>query len=139
MIDARELRLGNYVLDSGGKVLRIDFFEHLQSGYDCKFGQRMFVASEEVHPMTDYTDSANPIPLTEQWLIDFGFGKVQNIYQRHNQILLDPESNGSYKVKFWTHSISRAEPLYQSNLAIRYVHQLQNLYFALTGKELTKR
>ena len=124
MIDARELRIGNLITYHGDIIEVTGIVRntiHYKGGFDANTG--------EYRPY-------QPIPLTEQWLIDFGFGKVQNIYQRHNQILLDPESNGSYKVKFWTHSISRAEPLYKSNLAIRSVHQLQNLYFALTGEEL---
>lgn len=131
---AQELRLGNYVLDSGGKVLRIDFFEHLQSGYDCKFGQRMFLASEEVHPMTDYTNSAKPIPLTEQWFIDFGFEKFGD----NSSFYLGCYENGfifdrydSTQARIWWRG--RYMGICQR---LEYVHQLQNLYFALTGEEL---
>ena len=57
MIQSNELRIGNYVFDRGGKVLRIDFFEYLENGYSCKFGQKIGVDGwGEVHPLTEYTD-----------------------------------------------------------------------------------
>lgn len=127
---AQELRIGNYVLDSGGKVLRIDFFEHLQSGYDCKFGQRMFIDGAEVHPLTEYTNSAKPIPLTEQWLLDFCFEKDE--YQdNYEKIGFDIRI---YDGEFLYCAISEYFPAY--SISITYVHELQNLYFALTGEEL---
>ena len=36
MIQARQLQLGNYVLDEQGEVFRIDAFDTLQEGYSSK-------------------------------------------------------------------------------------------------------
>ena len=63
-----------------------------------------------------------PIPLTSEWLEkckndDYGF------YQ---------QSDGSYSL---IDDYGDGSTYYIGNL--RYVHQLQNLYFALTGQELT--
>ena len=64
-----------------------------------------------------------PIPLTEEWLEKFGF-KVHNekAYLLQNYTV---DLNGN----FWiiNHKLSGN---------IKYAHQLQNLYFSLTGKEL---
>jgi len=75
MIQPNELRLGNYVQDRGGKVLKIDTFETTHNGeeYVLKVGQRMFVNGNEVHPLTEYSDYLDPIPLTKDWLTRFGF------------------------------------------------------------------
>ena len=119
---ANELRIGNWIT------------------YDDKPFQVGLWFFTELDAKVSYINDFEPIPLTEEWILKFGFAKIQNIYQRHNQILLEPILNGlnrSYRVKFWTTSIARAEPIYQSQLTIQYVHQLQNLYFALTGEELT--
>ncbi len=51
-----------------------------------------------------------PIPLTEEWLVKFEQKDL-------DLFILEIEVN-------W-------------NIKIKYVHQLQNLYFALTGEELT--
>ena len=95
--------------------------------------------------------NASPIPLTEEWLLKFGF------YLDKNQW---------YNIKYFTDcNESTEEMCITINLAsnrcavfdaieetdivnilsypimtakrIYYVHQLQNLYFALTGEELT--
>lgn len=66
-----------------------------------------------------------PIPLTEEWLLKFGFenwdrGAWVNKTSLHKQDGL-----------FWCHTYHLNE------MCIEHVHQLQNLYFAFTGEELT--
>ncbi len=89
-----------------------------------------------------------PIPLTEEWLLNFGFEKF----------VYDSEETGygtEYKLKasedvFMVYSDDFSLGLYsdesreENDMAviptyehIKHVHQLQNLYFALTGEELT--
>jgi hypothetical protein len=71
-----------------------------------------------------------PIPLTEEWLVKFRFVKeIDDLY-------LDLSS--SFLIWFNDDEFLH----YKSNqletiCSIKYVHQLQNLYFALTGEELT--
>ena len=63
----------------------------------------------------------NPIPLTEEWLIKLGFEKAyETCYQYKDFILND---------KFIMMDID-------ITIQLKYVHQLQNLYFALIGEEL---
>jgi len=72
-------------------------------------------------------NNIKPIPLTEEWLIKFGF----EVYEfddkekqyRINDRLLVVRNNVFYD--------------YGSRVELKYVHQLQNLFFALTQKELT--
>lgn len=70
------------------------------------------------------------IPLTEEWLLKFGF--VSNPYEdRYEKGLLHIECNKTRGVlEFWIEKL----PV---SLTLKFVHQLQNLYFALTGEELT--
>ena len=72
-----------------------------------------------------------PIPLTEEWLLKFGLYKLDGCFslqtKRGNLIIEEDlcEITGNYNdIGF--------------NAPCKYVHQLQNLYFALTGKELAK-
>ena len=79
------------------------------------------------------TKHINPIPLIKQWLRDFEFEKSK-------------QPNGTV---FWGR---RSDPFrifesfdnnyklfgYEYTVIFRYVHQLQNLYLPLTGKELIK-
>lgn len=75
----------------------------------------------------------SPIPLTEEWLIRFGF-------EYHHDT---PHPNRVFR-KNWDEGFFELEEIitffYGGNLTsveVKYVHQLQNLYFALTQTELT--
>ena len=66
-----------------------------------------------------------PIPLTEEWLIKFGFKQDSDL------------KNSLCKNGIWFNKVNmEATYLSQKLIKIKYVHQLQNLYFALTGEEL---
>jgi len=138
MVNPKQLRLGNYIQDRGGKVLRIDFMEHVQEGYDTKVGQLMHLEGQEVHPMTEYTDYANPIPIIEEWLRKFCFTledvgtnpteeelRYRNAYKGPFGIEFDTQ-----KGTFTLHNVVGELVEYQ------YVHHLQNAYYWNTMKEL---
>jgi hypothetical protein len=66
-------------------------------------------------------DFYKPIPLTEEWLFKFGFErKYDTCFQYKDFILND---------KFIMMDID-------ITIQLKYVHELQNLYFALTREEL---
>ena len=72
-------------------------------------------------------DDVEFIPLTEEWLLMFGFVKDEEgwiyIEIKDNSFGMNYENN---KWNFyWFH-----------NVPLDHVHQLQNLYFALVGEEL---
>jgi len=75
------------------------------------------------------------IPLTEKWFLDFGFKKRKNqhLFNWNNQITISQyiDSNSNY---FFINN----KDLSKKFMEIEYVHQLQNLYFALTGEELQR-
>jgi hypothetical protein len=81
----------------------------------------------------------SPIKLTEKWLLYFGFelkykdittGLVKGCYLVESSIL-------PHKTEWTFRKVMNSENSYSlSN--IKYVHELQNLYFALTKKELTR-
>ena len=79
------------------------------------------------------SDMYQPIPLTEEWLVKFGFEEdFEGISSTwHNEVKsirieIIHDSNGF-------HTIVGA---FSTWVNIQYVHQLQNLYFALTNTEL---
>ena len=78
-----------------------------------------------------------PIPLTEEWLIKFGFESA-NIYS--NFKFQDIEISSSVRViatNVRSNFYLDGEIPEWMKIRLYYVHQLQNLYFALTGEELT--
>jgi len=114
-MEANELKIGNKVMFSDDSTI----FE--VTGIH-EFG--LDVIDEECGTYIEY-DQFEPIPLTEEWLLNFGAKKMDlgfdlkanNFNFSFNSILL-----------CWLNGIK---------IEIKYVHQLQNLYFALTGTELT--
>lgn len=128
-MESEELRIGNLVYDT---YLKRD-----------KFIAGIFLSeiwlAENMDEDTDqrsYIELINPILLTEEWFLKFGFIKDGNYYK------LDAFNDDLEIIislldvrEFFTN-----EHLYYNYnygiVQIKYVHQLQNLIFALTGEEL---
>jgi hypothetical protein len=118
---ANELRIGNWISDRGMKEWQIDSWERKNKvaakSPIFKFGD----LAMEGHPLTEEVDFLIPIPLTEEWLLKFGFKPLQKDWQKKGLII---------------HTRKRGFIVRKSIPQIHHVHQLQNLYFALTGEEL---
>lgn len=74
-----------------------------------------------------------PIPITEEWLDKLGF-RGKKVYDaifewRIGDSLKEHCIQTDGEAFVWTH--------YKDGIDIKFVHQLQNLYYALTGEELT--
>jgi hypothetical protein len=118
MIQAKELRIGNYLLNYENKVIRINKWDFV--GYRDNYGN--------IYSF----DKSNPIPIDEKWLTDFGFRDL-------NYVFVLNASRKKLLVNWSTRIVSSniRNGFYLNKYKhIKYIHQLQNLYFALTGKEL---
>lgn len=125
-----ELRIGN-LIDLGNRIAKIVEIGHLS----C-----VVVDLEETQDTIEDYERVKPIPLTEEWLVRFGFdfrGVNSTMGYTSTQCVFN-----SFLIFYNTHSgmgyttVGEDEFCYH-NTKIKYVHQLQNLYFALTGNELT--
>ena len=124
-MEAKELRIGNFIEDIHYPELilftevDLELFAGLYDG-------------------TILESDLQPIPLTEKWLLDFGFQKNAFSFKKklddstHFEVsICNDKGLGEY------YGVLRQE---NDILIIPqrtfYLHQLQNLYFALTGQEL---
>lgn len=130
MINSLELRIGNYAYDDFNEVHRV---ECIKSNTFVKWdegdpGTVIFSKLDDRNNM--YTcDEVNPIPLTENWLLKFGAKKVGIEYKLKASALdITLRINSG-------HVYCEFGNVYLGD-RIKHVHQLQNLYFALCGKEL---
>jgi hypothetical protein len=80
------------------------------------------------------SESVKPIPLTEEWLLKFGFDKTLNQYKTVTSINKGNSENIPFIVLYLDNEFQYDDLRFRTNL--KYVHQLQNLYFALTNEEL---
>lgn len=137
---ASELRIGNYV-----DVINRNHEIHLPYGFIKKVGAIQFFKVELYEydqnfallpepQLTDIND-LSPIRITEEWLLKFGFERPKNssmfywVKLRASLLNINPE-NGLV----WLNDATGET--FKNPSLIQYVHQLQNLYFALTGEEL---
>jgi hypothetical protein len=124
MIQANELRIGNYVNEYNVGVLqaRILDFECILNG-DINY---------------------QSIELTDYWLINFGFKIIDKKYSLNycgesmKFGILETDVKNPFILYFHGRfGFNINEGRRNGDYCIKYIHQLQNLYFALTGKELT--
>ena len=134
---ASELRLGNLV-NWGVNIVPVKSI-HTESV--LKDEVRVYVELNEKlqNYCLDITE-IEPTPLTEEWLLKFGFKKQDykmsgcSIYKLGNIIIMNSfRDDGRKDMGITVEGIS---PPTWSLANLYFVHQLQNIYFALTGEEL---
>jgi hypothetical protein len=141
----QELRIGNWITypkywgDTPIRVTGVSVVDRRddESGIYEEFLSLLgndFLTSDNFNSFVDYkngvikVEEIEPIPLTEEWLLKFGFH-------------LDPYKNFELnnininRLNFKL-TIFEDDDRYDIPIKTKYVHQLQNLYFALTGEEL---
>lgn len=118
---ANELRIGNLV-DLGNRIAKVIEIGHLA----C-----VVVDLEETQDTLEDYERTKPLSLTEEWFLKFGFEKEHNSLVNITTFKL-PNTPISYcQGKFILTTGTGDFCVY-----MEYVHQLQNLYFALVGEEL---
>jgi hypothetical protein len=117
-INPHELRLGNLVYGKGRKMVRNSYMVRAVKNW----------AHQTVMGYAAIT-------ITDEWLKVFGFKEIDIWWELHHKngsiIMVDKpdlivcvDSYGSY-----SQDVAQLEH-------IKYIHQLQNLYYAITGEEL---
>jgi hypothetical protein len=110
-----ELRVGN-LLDYNGKTIIVDTIYYDQINLD----------------FTDFSgikfEALKGIPISEEWLLKFGFARFPWGLVKEELLFRD---NIQTPCKELTLEVGNG-----FRVTVQYIHQLQNLYFALTGKEL---
>lgn len=128
-----ELSIGNLVCYNG-KVVKVEQITKHKIGYHTKPNEtRMNYAR---------LCEIGPIPITEEWLTKIGF-----ILPEHKEFYIMCCVNGKDNsirltryFNLWNVEIFASHPevvmLECTILGLRFVHELQNAYYLVTGKEL---
>ena len=96
------------------------------------------------------SNNISPIALTEEWLLKFGFELknqlsihktkiyyISNIEVDYCIYFADFRQDFGFYIEYTDSPYAKDEGvLYPITFGIKYVHQLQNLYYALNGEEL---
>jgi hypothetical protein len=127
-----ELRIGNYISPLGRGVTVVEGL--------CTWDGLIQSSNFAERGIEDF----EPIPLTEEWLLKFGFEDVDLNMSGSNWLVKEQKGLWrqairiaySEKSEEWSLTLECVSPPTLSIVRLKYVHQLQNLYFALTGNEL---
>jgi len=124
-MENRELRIGNWVIVN--EECQIEAIIHDVVDVSTRFE-------------TYVLDTVKPIPLTEEWLERFGFEKDEEYDEGGLVDYRFTLMKGSLEfVSFWNSEDLMGVNQPQTGVDVEHVHQLQNLYFALMGEELTEK
>ena len=108
----------------------------LRIGNWAMYSSKIQVNENKIRECVDHPDRFAPIPITEEWLVKFGFENDSYKWTkrmntaRGELLLLHSRRWGSNDHLAWV--------LEFTGESIKHVHELQNLYFALTGEELNQ-
>ena len=125
MIKANELRIGNYIL-----------FKQFGKGKG-KIGQMKPGDFGRVGCDDPEESEYHPISLTPEWLALCGLVAGEIRFSYHTHISVRPYQTAIQGVfpGEWQVTLISAVP-HPLGTRIKYLHQLQNLYYILTGEEL---
>ena len=152
-METKELRIGNYV-----------YYEHTTHVVSGVHGNSVYSwwvkdgkpvieyeakdssGTQVEAPYIDVVSQYEPIPLTEEWLEKLGLIK-RNQTEELPEELQQPDIDEDGDIWYtWVKGVFNLEiqsngeiwfELYSHYKHIKWVHELQNLYFALTEEELT--
>ena len=119
---AQDLRIGNLV-----EYKITDEFDERKEWWEVSE-----IDADDIHWLSKVDtndDDFRAIPLTEEWLLKFGFENYCQHFLKRGSIEFYIWGSLSDNTKF---AIKALDTL----IEIKYVHQLQNIYFSLEGEEL---
>jgi len=126
-MESKDLRLGNYV----------------KQGVVDNIGLTLIIANNRLHELS----VVEPVELNEEWLLRFGFQKIEYSDERHGfgdeyHLKVNEDIFFNYSDDF-SLAIYRNEEAIEDEIGIlpkwevtKYVNGLQNLYYSLTGEEI---
>ena len=126
-MNARELRLGN----------KIYFIMCDSEDQNMDEKKEITIYDDDMTYMFNNESLFEPIPLTEEWLQKLGFSVInESSAGKRYGYVVDGVFSSDLTFTFWK-TTKEVGKFFRGGLELKSVHQLQNLYFALTGAELT--
>ena len=140
-IEARELRIGNLV-GINNTALHADGCNTENAYFEIEELRRDIVQFKGFHA-GEYYKNIEPIPLTEEWLIDLEFKKkvLGDNLGYYYTLDLNDEKHCDLSIFSGDRNefVEVALFPYEDFFRYKYVHELQNLYYTLTGQELVRQ
>lgn len=138
MIEANELRLGNRLLwnrkEQGLPSQEVEVYNIYRSR--C----RVYTFMAELDEVQLYYSEMDPMPITSDWLLKNGFQWKWEA-KDWSQFDKNPANHIPFVIRFEKATkkfmVRNEDPnVFMATVELTSIHQLQNIYFALTGEEL---
>jgi len=133
MLEAKDLRIGNWYQwahEESISYKQVDpEFIHIQHEYDTNPDDDQFARGWW----------AQPIPLNKEWFLKFGFEHKSNHFTIKTgwyYSLSQEKIQSKLRIKLTRNENFHVKSPANGTIYLKYVHQLQNLYFVLAEKEL---
>ena len=128
-MEAKELRIGNYI--EGYQLVKQQLINQKPIEGTKVYNYVLHSVNKHLLFYCEDYSKYRPIPLTEDWLIKFGFTLTPSRYEKGDfniyMLCINNSPHFDYIIIYKG---------FETKLIKPNVHTLQNLYFALTGEEL---
>lgn len=131
-MNSNELRIGSKIEVNGLHGHKIMTVESIGEKGTMLDNRRVIFFKEDDCQVGEFLLHCSGVKLTEEWILKAGFVYFHRIGQRIFYHI------GNLYIELWAKNGMCAVYYQSENVTcfIHYLHQLQNLYFALTGEEL---
>lgn len=126
-MNGKDLRIGNFISVLGNTVEVIKILGEKKIEIHSDILQFWDVDIE------DEDEDVKPIPLTEEWLLKFGFEKNDDFISEDHLWSDFIKKGVRIQLPYFDWKDSDGE----ISFSVKSVHQLQNLFYSITGEELT--
>lgn len=119
----KELRIGNYIYKCYPDGKEIAIVENISKCFINGFG----------------VSAIEPIPITEDWLFKLGFKSTKNdipTYYKNFGNLIEYDYEYSFNI-YVDLELNYFVTIFGRKIELKYVNQLQNLYYSICREELT--
>jgi len=121
-MEATELRLNNFVIYEG-EIVPVIGMENNNNGLFVKIDSATVIDQKKL----------KPIALTAEWFSRLGFKEV---YRSSTRVRFDLPNYCRFDFDLSSNKILEGFLFFGNYIKCNYLHQLQNIYFTLTGEEL---
>lgn len=137
MVKVNELRIGNLMYSVNLLGDKKELYE-ITPRFFCSIANGQSWEDQKKSGKSELSPYMQPIELTNHWIELLGFKEKGTHYHEipNNHILELRKTISNLGVYYTLITKRLVEPRTAIGQKIEYVHQLQNLYFALTGEEL---
>lgn len=141
MIDPKELRIGNFVKPARANENDFAAIDSVNTNGEMFVRGLFNIGSLTYSDLLIFKEETNPIPITPEWLERLGFEKnyypeiqlTQYVFYVPNDFggrIIGTDETGEFTTRLEGCDEGRV------GIYLKYVHEVQNLAFCLTGAEL---